>query len=279
MPHALKSLLEYGSTQLASIAQRPKSEAKILLGYYLGKDQLWLMTHEEDEVKDVQGYYELIKRRKDAEPIEYITGKVSFYSQEFIAASGALIARPETELLIDAVLASVPDNFDGHIVEVGVGSGIISIVLAQQLPKAKISAVDISKDALRVAEQNIEKYGLQDRITLYEGDLLGPIDDGIDLLVSNPPYIEAGVFLEKPLDYEPQNALFGGKVGDEILKRLIDEAVSQKIPIVACEMGYDQKAALWSYIDEKNCYDVTFYKDLAQWDRGFIMRLRGEKDA
>ncbi len=245
MPHALKSLLEYGSTQLASIAQRPKSEAKILLGYYLGKDQLWLMTHEEDEVKDVQGYYELIKRRKDAEPIEYITGKVSFYSQEFIAASGALIARPETELLIDAVLASVPDNFDGHIVEVGVGSGIISIVLAQQLPKAKISAVDISKDALRVAEQNIEKYGLQDRITLYEGDLLGPIDDSIDLLVSNPPYIEAGVFLEKPLDYEPQNALFGGKVGDEILKRLIDEAVSQKIPIVACEMGYDQKAALW----------------------------------
>ena len=277
MPHSVKQLLDIASGQLQQIADRPVQEAKILLSFFLDKDHLWLMTHADDEVKETQKFLDLVKRRKDAEPIEYITGEVSFYSQSFIAAPGALIARPETELLIDEVLARVPSDFSGHIVEIGVGSGVISIILAQKLSHAKISAVDISADALAVARKNIKKYKLEDRIKLYEGDLLDPIEETIDVLVSNPPYIEAGVFLEKPLDFEPQNALFGGTVGDEVLKQIIDLSASRNIPLIACEMGYDQKASLSEYISVHNDYDVIFYKDLAMFDRGFVMKRKGDK--
>lgn len=277
MPAHVKQVLELATKQLHNISERARQEAKILLAFHLDCDILWIMTHELEVVKDEQSYFDLVNRRVHGEPIEYITNSVSFYSETFYAAPGALIARPETEILVDKVLKVLPSDFSGHIVEIGVGSGIISIMLAKHLLSAKFSAVDISEDALAVAKINIERFGLSKRIKLFKGDLLSPIEDKIDLLVSNPPYIEAGVLLEKPLDYEPQNALFGGKVGDEILKRLIDEAELRKIPMVACEMGYDQKNAIDDYIKIKNRYNVEFYKDLADFDRGFIMNW--SKDA
>lgn len=276
MPCTVKGLLYKAAKLLKKEGRDATREARILLGFMTKKDKLWMMTHEDEVVYDDEAFYELVQRRIDDEPIEYITQTVSFYSQEFIAAPGALIARPETELLIDEVLACVPADFSGHIVEIGVGSGIISIILAQHLKNATISAVDISDEALSVAKINIEKFELQDRITLYKGDLLSPIKSQIDLLVSNPPYIESGVLLEKPLDFEPQNALFGGQVGDEILKRIIDEAKERKIPLVACEMGYDHKKPLGDYVTAQGYYEVAFYKDLAKLDRGFVLK---EKDA
>lgn len=274
MPYSVKQLLDLASKQIYSISEQARSEAKILLGFYLDKELLWLMTHESDIIENDEGFFKLVKRRVSGEPIEYITNRVSFYSQEFYAAPGALIARPETEILIDKVLEQLPLDFKGHIVEVGVGSGIVSVILAKHLSLASFSAVDIAPDALNVAKVNIERFHLEDRITLYEGDLLSPITQPIDVLVSNPPYIEAGVLLAKPLDYEPQNALFGGKVGDEILKRLIDEATLRKIPLVACEMGYDQKKPIDDYIKIKSRYNIEFYKDLANFDRGFVMNWK-----
>jgi len=274
MPSSVKQLLDLATTQLQNISDRARQEAKILLAFQLDRDILWLMTHESEEIKEEQAFFDLVNRRVHGEPIEYITNSVSFYSESFYAAPGALIARPETEILIDKVLEALPLDFSGHIVEVGVGSGIISIILAKHLLDASFSAVDISEDALAVAKINIEKFGLLERIKLFKGDLLSPIEEKIDVLVSNPPYIEAGVLLEKPLDFEPQNALFGGTIGDEILKRLIDEATERQIPIVACEMGYDQKAAISDYIKIERCYDIEFYKDLANFDRGFVMKWR-----
>ncbi len=241
------------------------------MGHLLDKDDLWIITHGDEIVADEDSFWELVKRRESHEPIEYITGKVSFYSETFFIAPGALIPRPETELLIERVLEKTAADFSGHVVEIGVGSGIISVILAMKLPKARFSAVDISADALKIAKKNIEKFGLQSRIRLYEGDLLSPIEEPIDILVSNPPYIEDGLELDRCLDYEPQNALYGGKVGDEILIRIIDEAQKRQIPLVACEMGYDQKQRLQNYVKIKGFYSVTFYKDLADLDRGFVL--------
>lgn len=274
MPSTVKELLDLATIQLQNISERARQEAKILLAFQLNCDILWLMTHEADEIKVSQAYFDLVNRRVHGEPIEYITNSVSFYSETFYAAPGALIARPETEILVDKVLETLPSDFSGHIVEVGIGSGIISIMLAKHLLEAKFSAVDISEDALAVAQVNIERFGLSQRIKLFKGDLLSPIEDKIDVLVSNPPYIEAGVLLEKPLDFEPQNALFGGTKGDEILKRLINEATLRKIPMVACEMGYDQKESINNYIKIKSCYNIAFYKDLADFDRGFVLNWR-----
>jgi release factor glutamine methyltransferase len=215
-----------------------------------------------------------VERRKQNQPMEYITNRVSFYSQEFHIEEGALIPRPETELLIDEVLTVADKDQELTIVEVGIGSGIISTVLAQELPKAKIIAVDISADALKVARKNIEAFGFSERIELRQGDLLEPVSEKIDILVSNPPYIAAGELLESNLDYEPDLALFGGEIGDEIIQRLLDEVIAREIPCFACEMGYDQKPKVESYLD--NRYDeLKFYKDLAGHDRGFV--LKGKK--
>ena len=262
------------TSELQGVVERPRREAQLLIMALLQKDELWLMTHESDIIEEAGKLASWVARRKENQPMEYITNRVSFYSQEFHIEEGALIPRPETELLIDEVLAIADKEQELTIVEVGVGSGIISTVLAQELPKAKIIAVDISSDALKVARKNIEAFGLDGRIELRQGDLLEPISEKIDILVSNPPYIADGEPLESNLDYEPDLALFGGTVGDEIIQRLLDETLAREIPFFACEMGYDQKPKVEKYLG--NRYDeLKFYKDLAGHDRGFV--LKGKK--
>jgi len=262
--------LVYITTELKEVVERPRREAQLLIMALLQKDELWLMTHENEIIKAHKKLTEWVERRKKSEPLEYITNRVSFYSQEFHIEQGALIPRPETELLIDEVLAITDREATITIIEVGVGSGIISTILAQKLPNAKIIAVDISPDALKVARKNIEAFGLTERIELREGNLLAPVDEKIDVLVSNPPYIANDEPLECNLDYEPDLALFGGTIGDEIIQRLLDEVLIRKIPYFACEMGYDQKIKIERYLN-KSDVKLKFYKDLAGHDRGFVL--------
>ncbi len=261
------------TAELHEAAERPRREAELLLMAHLERDQVWLITHQETPVENPRRLIEWIRRRKAHEPLEYITNRVSFYSQIFHIAPGALIPRPETELLIDRVLECSDPERTVTIVEVGVGSGIISIVLAQHLPHARIIAVDISEDALAVARKNIADFGLEDRIELRHGSLLEPVTEPIDILVSNPPYIADDAPLEQNLDYEPDLALYGGPVGDEIIRRLLDAAVARKIPVTAFEMGYDQKAKVKAYLEGSGYRSLEFYKDLAEFDRGFVLKL------
>jgi release factor glutamine methyltransferase len=158
-------------------------------------------------------------------------------------------------------------------VEVGIGSGIISIMLALHFKKAKFIAVDISQAALDIAKVNIEKFGLTERIELRLGSLLEPVEEKIDYLVSNPPYIANNAPLESNLSYEPQNALFGGEVGDEIIQKLLDEALKQKIRFFSCEMGYDQQDKIQNYLKDKKYKSLHFYKDLSEFDRGFTLKV------
>ena len=275
MSRTIDQWLEQGAGELRKIAERPRREAEILLGSFLGRDRLYLMTHLDDDV-EAEGYLDLLKRRSQNEPIEYMTSSVSFFSQEFYIAPGALIPRPETELLIEKLLEKLDVSTKESFVEVGVGSGIISIVLAQHCEKASFLATDISADAIKIAKKNIEEKGMQERIYVVQTDLLEGVNTPIDILVSNPPYIENGVELESNLDYEPQNALYGGDIGDEILQRLIDEAIARDVRILACEMGYDQKEKIEAYCEGKAVRSLEFYKDYAGHDRGFIMHIRGE---
>ncbi len=261
-------------TDALSHIQRASREAQLLLMYHLGVDELWLLTHQEDEVKESEKLLEWVGRRAQNEPLEYITQRVSFYSEEFFIAKGALIPRPETELLIDEVLKNSEDkNALLTVVEVGVGSGIISIMLAKFLPNARFIAVDISKDALVIAQKNIEKFGLSHRIELREGSLLEPVTEHVDYLVSNPPYIANAAPLESNLSYEPQNALFGGEEGDEIIKELLDELLKREINFFSCEMGYDQKDKIRNYLKKTPIKSLSFYEDYSGFDRGFTLRL------
>ncbi len=275
MPRTLKELHNEITASLTGIVEFPRREAELLLIAYLDKDQLYFITHQETLLDEEEPrLMEWIGRRAGNEPLEYLTNRVSFYSREFYIDEGALIPRPETELLIDTVLAYVDANAAMTFVEVGAGSGIISILLALHLPNARFIAVDISAKALEVARRNIEAFCLSDRIELRQGDLLDCVSETIDFLVSNPPYIADDASLESNLSYEPQNALFGGTVGDEIIQRLLDEVYARHIPIFACEMGYDQRVKVQEYLKTFAVQSLEFYKDLASFDRGFILKAK-----
>lgn len=268
----IREWLDSITAELHDVAERPRREAELLLMAYLQRDQLWLITHPDAVVEDDKKLQEWIQRRKAHEPLEYITKRVSFYSQTFHIEPGALIPRPETELLIDHVLACVDKEARVTIAEVGVGSGIVSIVLAQHLPEATIIATDISSDALSIARKNIEEFGLADRIALRQGNLLDAVDEKVDVLVSNPPYIAEAASLERNLDYEPDLALFGGREGDEIIQKLLDLVLKKGIGCFVCEMGYDQKEKVENYLSGSGYRSLEFYKDLAGFDRGFTLK-------
>lgn len=277
MSSTLKELHSEITVKLTGVVESPRREAELLLIAYLQKDQLYFITHQETLMDEYEPrLLEWIERRMRHEPLEYLTNRVSFYSREFYIDEGALIPRPETELLIDEILARVNTDTSLTFVEVGAGSGIISILLALHLPNARFIAVDISVRALDVARRNIATFGLGDRIELREGDLLGCVDERIDFLVSNPPYIACDASLEHNLSYEPQNALFGGTIGDEIIQRLLDEVYARHIPIFACEMGYDQRVKVQEYLKTFAVQSLEFYKDLASFDRGFILKANHE---
>ena len=272
--YIVQELLAEITKELSPFIERASREAQLLLMSHLKKDELWLITHRNSELENLEELFSWVERRKKNEPFEYITQSVSFYSEEFFIKEGALIPRPETELLIDEVKKYAPDvDAPLRFAEVGIGSGIISVMLALHYKNASFIAVDISQDALDIAKINIEKFGLSERIELRLGSLLSPVDEEIDYLVSNPPYIEDGVSLESNLSYEPQNALFGGAIGDEIIKELLDELLRREIKFFSCEFGYDQKDKIQNYLQDKNYKSLDFYKDYSGFDRGFTLTL------
>lgn len=264
----IKEALKEGSKALKN-----GKAARILLSHHLQKDALALILIENEEVPLVEDYLALITRAKNDEPIEYITNEVSFYSKEFFIKKGALIPRPETELLIDKVLFEARKFKYPHIAEIGVGSGIISTLLALSLEDVTITATDISEDAIEIAKINAKRFGVEDKITFIHTPYLNDVNERFDIIVSNPPYIADDASVENNLSYEPNIALFGGKVGDEILKKIIDIALYHDNCILCCEMGYDQKEPLARYLESKSANKAKFYQDIAGLDRGFTLTI------
>jgi len=270
----LKESLKWARTQLEQSCERPQFEAELLLAYYLQKERIYLMTHENDLLADFDGYETLVRRRIANEPYEYIVGSASFYDIHLNVESGVLIPRPETEILIDLVADIIDKEKITRIAEIGVGSGAISIVLARKFPKLKIVATDICEIPLKVAGENIEKFGLTEQIELKRSNLIDALSEPVELVVSNPPYIAEGFLLESNvIDYEPKEALFGGRAGDELLKQIITDVKARKIKWLACEMGYDQKAPILEFVNEIGVKSIAFYKDLAGFDRGFVIEF------
>lgn len=264
----IKEALRVGSIELQN-----GKEARILLSHHLQKDELQLILIENEEVPSLDKYFSLIARAKEGEPIEYITNAVSFYSREFFIKKGALIPRPETELLIDKVIQEASKFKSPHIAEIGVGSGIISCLLALLIEDVTITATDISQEAIDIAKVNAVRFGVEDKITFIHTPYLIDVNEKFDIIVSNPPYIAEDASLEKNLSYEPDIALFGGKIGDEILKNIIDIALYHDNCHLCCEMGYDQKEPLIVYLESKGAHKANFYQDIAGFDRGFTLQI------
>lgn len=270
------------ATRILYMRDRPRLEAEILLCFVLGVDRVFLHTYHDKILsqEEIERFQALILRAKNNEPIEYLTRNVSFYGYEWQIDQGVLIPRPETEILIESVAKIIQDHGIKKIFEFGIGSGVISITLALLYPHILITASDINPLAIELTKKNIKRFlsldpTLSDRIHLIQGDVLKENSEfeNFDLLVSNPPYIACSYKLPPNVEYEPKDALFGGKEGDEILRALIDFAKRKSIPWIACEMGFDQKNKMLNKLKESKCKKMSFYTDLSGLDRGFIAEL------
>ena len=269
---SIKKVLNWAEKQLQQSCERPRFESELLLAYHLKVDRTYLHAFDDREVKDVELFKLLVSRRADHEPYEYIVGSASFYDIKLDVEFGVLIPRPETEILIDLVSEIIEREKITSIAEVGVGSGAISIVLARKFPKLEITATDISYMAIKVARKNIERFNIEDRITVIKSNILDEVKTPLELVVSNPPYIANGFKLEKNIgEYEPKEALFGGEVGDELLKQIVLDVQARGIKYLACEMGYDQKEPMTNFFKKIGVKSYEFYKDLAGFDRGFVI--------
>ena len=234
----------------------------MLLLHLIGRDRAFLLTHPDTPLtaEQVAQYESWLERRAAHEPIQYILGEQEFFGLTFTVTRDVLIPRPETEHLVEAVLARVPHDQPLCIADIGTGSGAIAVALAQSLPQAQVTALDISVAALAVAKGNAEAHHVYDRMRFLQSDLLSAVvGERFDAIVSNPPYVAEGdrASLEPQVrDYEPASALFAGPSGLDVYERLIPEAYEALKPggWLLMEIGQGQRDALaqllsgWSQI-------------------------------
>jgi release factor glutamine methyltransferase len=224
-------------------------ETEFLLRFLLRVSRVELFLDNKDLSPDkVVEFEELLVRRLAREPLAYIIGEQEFWSLSFEVSSDVLIPRSETELLIEKVLSLIDDpaTFSGRILELGAGSGVISIVLALELPQAEVVAVDLSRKALAVAARNIEMHGVGERVSLINGDWFSPLcpESKFDFIVSNPPYVAGQTRdgLQPELVFEPDLALFAGDDGTVSYKKIIPSCWQYLKPggYVLFEIGAEQ---------------------------------------
>ena len=259
---------------LKNITHIPKKEVEILLLHLIKKNVIWLYLNEDKECSCFNELESLVKKRAQNYPLEYITNQVTFFGEIFKITKGVLIPRPETELLVEKVIEKFKDKKDLKIIEIGVGSGIISAILAKNLD-CKIIAVDINKKALNLAKENFILHKVEEKIELIESDLFNNVKEiDFDICISNPPYIAKDYKLPKNVTFEPTEALIGGEKGDEILKQIIDEVFKRDIKFLACEMGYDQKDSIEKFLKDFKYKSLEFYKDYSGFDRGFLLEIK-----
>ena len=272
----IKDTVKKYTNELKQVTNIPAKEVEILMLHLLEKNTIWLHLNYNNEFLKEKELANLVKKRATNYPLEYIINKASFYGEMFIVKEGVLIPRPETEFLLENALEILKDKKETQtILEIGTGSGIISVMLALLVPNIKIIAVDINEKALALAKENAIKHNVQNKIEFRLSNLYENVnEDDIFLCISNPPYIANDYKLPTNVKYEPSNALFGGNIGDELLKDIIKNTSERKIPYLLCEMGYDQKNPLENYFKEFNVDSYSFYKDYESFDRGFTLKFK-----
>lgn len=233
-------------------------DAELLLQYSLGIDRTDIYLARTDLTStELQEFDLILKRRLDREPLAYITGEQEFWSLSFEVSPAVLIPRPETELLIEKVIAEIssPLNFAGRILDLGTGSGVIPVVLARELPHAEIISVDKSSAALNIAKRNLKRHGVEEQVTLVNSDWFSCLrkETKFDLIVSNPPYVAALIrdSLQPELQFEPGEALFAGGEGFDAYQEIIPECrrYMKNEASLLLEIGFDQAEKITGLIN------------------------------
>lgn len=248
---------------LAHVLQRKRIELYLDFDRPLGEAELAPMR-------------ELVRRRGQGEPLQHLLGTIEFCGREFLCDKRALVPRPETEELVELLLAHFAEGKPRRALDVGTGSGVIALSLAAAWPETTIDAIDLSEAALALARENANRLGLQTRVNFHQGDLLPSPPPAYDLIVANLPYIaeEERASLSREVLCDPETALFGGASGDEIIRRLIESAPPSFAPggLLALEIGLGQAATLQEHLRAHGYTDISARQDSAGVTRFLLAR-------
>lgn len=207
---------------------QPNHIALALMAHVFQKPKTWLLAHPEEKMtgSQLELFNSLLARLEEGEPLPYLTGKQEFYGLEFEVSSAVLIPRPETELLVESALNWLKNHpMARRAVDIGSGSGCIAVSLLKNCLDLQMSAIDVSAEALKVAQRNAQKHQVDDRITFLNASLLSNFEGEIDLLCANLPYIPTNKLEQvNSLPWEPRLALDGGESGLDLIAELLIQA-------------------------------------------------------
>jgi release factor glutamine methyltransferase len=264
------TVLEVLQTTTAYFKKReiesPRLNAEHLLAHALKQKRIELYLEFERVLTEAElaPLREFVRRRGQGEPLQHLLGTVEFCGRQFLCDKRALVPRPETEQLVE-LLKSEIRNPKSEILDIGTGSGVIALSLAAMFPEAKITATDVSDDALALARENAARLGLT--ATFTKTDLLDGVEGTFDLIVANLPYVAAADrgTLSREVLHDPEIALFGGERGDEVVRKLIEAAPARLKPggLLALEVGLGQADDLAALMTQKNYHDIKKEADYA----------------
>jgi release factor glutamine methyltransferase len=273
----IKTLLANCTLALAeSGASSPRLDCELLLMRLLAVDRVHFFSHPEHEITEEQAaaFERLVVRRKGGEPVSYIIGEKEFWSLRFAVTPAVLIPRPETECLLEEALHLYPSPGEGlSICDIGTGSGIIAIVLAKELPLARIVATDLSAEALSVARRNATFHGVSGRVEFRQADVFADIAGDFDIICSNPPYIADDRYEMLPegiRNFEPRGALAAGADGLDIYRKMVEEAKKhlKKGGRLFFEISEEQRNQVTALLREAGVYtDIRCRSDYGGMDR------------
>ncbi len=273
----LHELISQGQTKLESCNKADASiDAELMALHILGYTKLERILNAQESIskEDRDTYWDYIEKRCSGVPLQYITNEQEFMGLSFYVDENVLIPRQDTETLVEKLIEKSKQRQFKNIIEVGVGSGCISISLAKFIPGAQIMGIDISPKALEIAKKNWQINKIESPVKWIQGDILNdyPLDGKVDLIVSNPPYIttkDCKELEEDVKDHEPMLALDGGDDGLEFYREITRQARNHLVRggMLAYEIGYNQGEDVRKIMAENGFVQIEVIKDLACKDR------------
>lgn len=257
----------------------PIFEARYILSKILEVDVSYIIAYPEKEVNqnNIEKYEKILEKRKKGEPLQYIFQECEFMGIKIFLKKGVLIPRPDTEISVEKIIDISKEKESIKILEIGSGSGAVSLSLAKNLENSKIDAVDISEIALEVTKENVKRNKLNN-INVFYSNLFSNVNEKYDIIYSNPPYIPTRDIDELQVEvksYEPMLALDGGNDGLDFYRLIIKEAMNflEKEGYLIFEIGYNQGKDVSDLLSEQGYEVLEVVKDLSGKDRVVVSKI------
>ena len=285
-PSTVADALNWATESLRRVGVgNPRAESEWMLGAVMntGRSGVYLSAGRRLTTLERRRLYRLIRERQTRRPLQQVLGQTEFYSLPLHVTSAVLVPRPETEILVDSLVARLRSWTDPRVLDLGTGSGAIGVALAHVMPSCRVVASDISQEALRVARVNARRNDVGGCVSFVRGDLFAPFlaHARFSAIAANPPYIPSSAitYLQPEVrDFEPRDALDGGPDGLRYLRRIVARAALYLAPLgwLALEVGDGQSRSVTSLLCESRGFlDPVVEKDLTGVERVVLAQSRG----